>query len=76
MQVQLDLIQLRQERSDLLVDVVELLVRVGANDTAGLILQELAGAAVARLEEGPGEALHHDDPGLLEVYLTGVGHQI
>ena len=75
-EVELDLVEAEEVRPDLLVDVVKLLVGVGAHLAAGLVLEEDRGAVVASVGQGPREALHHDDLGLLEVDVRCVRHQV
>ena len=75
MQFKLDLVQVLQVLPDLLVNVVELLVRVGSSETARLVLQELARVVLSRLEECPCKSLHHDDLGLLQLDIFLVCHE-
>ena len=69
MQVELDLVQPSDERPNLPVDLIQLLVRVAPHHAASVV-QELAGTEVARGVQSVHEALHHDDLSVLQVDLV------
>ena len=75
MQVELDLVQPSEERPNLPIDLVQLLVRVAPHHTA-CVVQELASTEVARGVQRVHEALHHDDLRVLQVDLVSMIFQV